>query len=329
MKKTFKTKLLFSVLAIGLMSGCASNAPKITEEAITYDKTMSYGKNLLLAGGLSPGTLRKMKDVEISQSDYNRLIADSSMIRSGTNAAAISATAIALDMYSAVGFVDAKSILGSADFKSMLGMGLLKGLLEPEHPSLVNHMVMWMPKEFASTKEEAQKKINDIFIKAHRNSMPDGHAIIKNPINKVNTYAVTGGICDKSFAKRNATCQGTLKEPVYVQSIPSIMTSIDLSIFQPGYRPSFIENPGKESWVIYVRHGLYRDSLSCYIFYDENASEADKAACTEFNKAYMNKLKTNLPDWVYLYRFDKKKGLGMVEQLGETRNTFPLIIAKQ
>lgn len=327
--KLFKAKLIVSALAIGLMSGCASNAPKITEESIAYDKTISYGKNLLSAGGAPIGTLHKMKDVEISQSDYNKLLSESSAIHSGAAAGALSATALALDMYNAVGFVDTKSILGSADFKSMLGLGLLKGFLAPKHPSLVDHMVMWVPKEYGKTEEEAVAKVNEVFLNAYKASVPEGHTLIKNPKNKVYENAATGGICDKSTSERNSTCQGSIKDPIYTSSGALSYFAKDLSVVQPGFRPAFIDNPGQDAWVIYVKHGTNRGRVHCYLYDRDEQPQSDLDACTDFNKQYSENIKGNLPNWVYLYSFDKEKGLGIVEQMGEVRNTFPLLISKQ
>ena len=318
-------KIVFHILLIfHILSGCSSTLPKISEKPIEYDQSMSYAKNILYASGISPSKLKKMKDAEISASDYQKLKSESSMIDYGTNAAVLSGTAIALDMHATVGTVNVGSIFSSADFRNMVGLGLIRGLLAPQHPSLQNHVAFWMPKKMAKTENEMKELIEDVFIQAHLKSIPEGYKL--EEVDSYTRYQLTGGVCDKEFNVGYATCGGSLSKIVFTSEMIGSPNN-----FQPGFRPEFVDNPGKLAWVGYLSQGISHTGIRCQVESEYNEyqpSQSDIEECNNINKQYHENLKNNLPNWIYEYSLDSEAKIGKVVRMGKKREVYPLIVVK-
>lgn len=285
---------------------------------------MSYAKNILYASGMSPADVKKMKDAEISASDYQKLKSKSSIVDYGANAAVLSGTAIALDMYATVGTVNVGSIFGSADFRNMVGLGLIRGLLAPRHPSLRQHVALWMPKEMAKTEDEMKELIEDVFIQAHLKSIPEGYKL--KEVDTYTRYQLTGGVCNKEFNVGYAACGGSLSKLVFTSEIIGSPNNI-----QPGFRPEFVENPGEPAWVAYLSQGISHTGIRCEVESDYNEyqpTQADIEECNNLNKKYSVNLKNNLPNWIYLYSLDTESNIGTVERMGEKREIYPLMVVK-
>lgn len=310
----------------GLLLGGCSNAPKVSEGAIAYNQDYSFGKNILYAASL-PG-IHLMKDALITKEQYETMQNNSRAINGAKNGAIIGGAAVALEMYSAVGFVSAGSILSSNVFHEFLGMGLLNGLLKPASPMVVDHLAMWMPKEMAKTEDEAKEKMLNIFLETHKKSIPAGYVFKENPEKKpdgrtnFNRFTATGGVCDKYGSDFRQTCSGSLKEALVTQEL-----LLDNN-YQPGFRPNYFDQPGQPAWVAYVRQGLFSNSITCGFDRKSTPTEEERNECVEYNKAYKSNFKKNLPDWVYFYKFDRQKGLGIVEQ-ANTGAIFPLMIVEK
>lgn len=287
------------------LAGC-SVGPKIGERPVQYNPKYSYAKNILNASGMAAVPIQKMEDVVITQKQYDAMKFETTALAGAKDGAVIGGTVVALDMYNAVGFVDAGSILSSADFQSFVGLGLLKGLVEPAHPMLSSHLAIWMPKEMASTEDEMKQKLVNIFEQAHKKSVPEGFVyeespLIENGKKNYTRFSANGGICDKAFSKSRKTCAGSLNGVVHTQEF-----MLD-NKYQPGFRPAFFENPGEEAWVAYVRQSLSLNGITCYLSSFAEVTEEDRMACNKYNQAYLVNLKKNLPSWIYIYEFDHAK----------------------
>lgn len=323
--KTVIKPILLMLTIFGL-SGC-SVAPKIEEGPIQYNPEYSYAKNILYASGMPVVPVQRMEDTVITSAQYESFKVETTAFNNAKNSAIIGSTAIALDMYNAVGFVDAGSIFSSSGFHEFVGLGLLKGLLEPAHPMLASHLAIWMPKNMASTEEDMKLKLTEIFTEAHKNSIPEGFTYSEAPLIGVDgkknfaRFSADGGVCDKQFSSKRKNCAGSLKNVITTQEL-----LLD-NKYQPGFRPAFFDKPGEEAWVAYVRQGLSVNGITCFMFASAKVSEAEKSACIDYNKAYIKNLKKNLPNWIYFYEFDHEKRIGKVEQAG-TGILYPFIVVK-
>ena len=181
------------------------------------------------------------------------------------------------------------------------------------------------------TKDRKEKfqwseKLLDIFRQAHLKSIPEGFTLKELPREidgkrVFDRFRATGGICDKAFNKNRATCSGHLE---------STIDTMDLILdhkYQPGFRPTFLDNPGAPAWVAYVDQSTSISGIYCSTYPKKEATDDEIAACKSYNNSYHENLKRNLPNWIYTYSFDYEKRLGILEQAG-TGTTYPLIIVK-
>lgn len=323
--KTVIKPILLMLTFFGL-AGC-SVAPKIEEGPIQYNPEYSYAKNILYASGMPVVPVQRMEDTVITSAQYESFKVKTTAFNNAKNSAIIGSAAMALDMYNTVGFVDAGSIFSSSGFHEFVGLGLLKGLLEPAHPMLASHLAIWMPRNMAATEEDMKLKLTEIFTQAHKKSIPEGFTYNEAPLigldGKKNfaRFSADGGICDKNFVSWRKNCSGSLDGVITTQEF-----MLD-NKYQPGFRPAFFDNPGEKAWVAYVRQSLSINGITCFIPSSAKITKAEQTACIDYNKAYMKKLKKNLPNWIYFYEFDHENRIGKVEQAG-TGLVYPFIVVK-
>lgn len=312
MKLTTALLLLISVITL---TGC-STAAKVKEAPIEYQPEYSFAKNILYASGM-PG-VQMMQDAVITQQQFDSFQNSSSALSSMSSAAALGGAASLLQT---------GSLFASGDLLKFSGIGLVNGLLAPKHAMFRGHLAIWMPKEMAETQDEMKQKLIDIFKQAHLNSIPEGFTLKVLPREldgkKVfDRFHATGGICDETFNKNRATCSGSLKGAI------TTMEALLDNKYQPGFRPTFLDNPGAPAWVAYVNQTIDINGIYCSTYPKKDATDDELAACKTYNQAYLANLKKNLPDWIYTYSFDYQKRLGILEQ-ATTGTLYPLIVAEQ
>jgi hypothetical protein len=314
--------LILSVAAF-LISSCSSTPTK-DESPVSYNSKYSYAKNILSAAGMPD--IHKMKDYEISETEYENFLSDSRGISGAAEGAIVGSAASSIILNNTVGSYSIGSILDSPSFTNFVAMGFLSALATPKNPMFKGHVAVWMPHDMASTTDNFKETLKELIKDTHIKSVPDGYTLTTSKLkpklgSEYASYIITGGVCDKGRETYRATCSSTLNHVIYEDSFGYS------SNFREGYRPTFFDEPGLPAWVAYLEHSVNINGFYCRLPSSYKATEAEVAECNKFNATYAENFKRNLPTWIYFYTYDKNKKAGWAEQ-GGSGLIYPLVVVK-
>ncbi len=310
-------KIILAVSVAFLIAGCAGNQSKSLNDSYAYDKSKSYGMNILRAGQVK--TLYAFKDTEIDSDLYKQIMRANSAEYQVVQDVTVNVGMNAIAMQAVAGTIDTGLLASNINFGSLIGKSVLMSALSPKHPMSRWHGVVWVPQSKAKNEKEAKQVIQDTIYSASLAAIPGGTKPLTYNNNGNKRLYAKHPACVNTELSSGKNCTSEIGSDKYPYE--NIADDIDFELVK---KPSFISGDSEYAWVGYYNGPFFQFQFFCK---DYMVSKAAAESCSSYNTELMGNFSKNLPEWMYYYVTDHKTKLGTVYQ-GTTGKEFPLLIPK-